>query len=143
MNSHGHLLWLSFSKKSSSKNPSTSPEGNAAVAPLEEQHHKPVDPVPLPDDDDDYESDIHSSTSLSSVRNYVIENGRRYHKYHERQYAFPNDDKAQSGENMNYVNLSGGRLHFAPIVDYLQNIIDLGTGTGTGMGAHKRLLQSR
>lgn len=34
-----------------------------------------------------------ASTSLAeSVRDYIFENGRRYHKFREGRYNFPNDD---------------------------------------------------
>ncbi|TVY81481.1 Secondary metabolism regulator [Lachnellula suecica] len=86
--------------------------------------------------DDGYQTDNNSTrtTSLSSsVRDYAFENGRRYHKFREGIYAFPNDEGEQEREDMKHamiVNLCGGKLHFAPIGDDPQNIIDLGTGTG-------------
>ena len=86
--------------------------------------------------DDGYQTDNNSTrtTSLSSsVRDYAFENGRRYHKFREGLYAFPNDEGEQEREDMKHamiVNLCGGKLHFAPIGDNPQNIIDLGTGTG-------------
>lgn len=49
-------------------------------------------------EDTGYESDFNSraSTSLSSsIRDYAFENGRRYHKYREGQYQFPNDEPEQ------------------------------------------------
>lgn len=69
----------------------------------------------------------------SSIRDYTFENGRRYHKFREGAYHFPNDEPEQDRENMKHamiVNLCGGKLHYAPIGMYPQNIIDLGTGTG-------------
>jgi hypothetical protein len=69
----------------------------------------------------------------SSVRDYAFENGRRYHRYREGRYVFPNDESEQDREDMKHsmiVNLCGGKLHFAPIEKDPQNIIDLGTGTG-------------
>ncbi|KAE9366052.1 S-adenosyl-L-methionine-dependent methyltransferase [Stipitochalara longipes BDJ] len=69
----------------------------------------------------------------SSVRDYNFEYGRRYHKYKEGYYVFPNDESEQDREDMKHamiVNLCGGKLHFAPIGQHPQNIIDLGTGTG-------------
>lgn len=73
------------------------------------------------------------STSItSSVRDYAFENGRRYHKFREGQYQFPNDEPEQAREDMKHamiLNLCGGRLHYAPL-DNPQEIIDLGTGTG-------------
>lgn len=68
-----------------------------------------------------------------SVRDYNFEYGRRYHKYKEGYYVFPNDVWEQDREDLKHamiVNLCGGKLHFAPIGDHPQNIIDLGTGTG-------------
>jgi hypothetical protein len=86
--------------------------------------------------DDGYQTD-HSSTRTtslsSSVRDHTFENGRRYHKFREGRYAFPNDEGEQEREDMKHamiVNLCGGKLHFAPIGNNPQNIIDLGTGTG-------------
>ena len=90
------------------------------------------------DDGEDYgyqtDSNSHASTSItSSVRDYNFEYGRRYHKYKEGYYVFPNDESEQEREDMKHamtVNLCGGKLHFAPIGDHPQNIIDLETGTG-------------
>jgi hypothetical protein len=88
-------------------------------------------------EDHGYQSDdANSNASMSitsSVRDYNFEYGRRYHKYKEGYYVFPNDESEQDREDMKHamvVNLCGGKLHFAPIGDHPQNIIDLGTGTG-------------
>lgn len=87
-------------------------------------------------EDNGYHTDTASTgdTSISSsIRDYAFENGRRYHKYREGYYVFPNDESEQEREDMKHamvVNLCGGKLHFAPIGDNPQNIIDLGTGTG-------------
>jgi len=74
-----------------------------------------------------------ATTSLSSrVRDYTFENGRRYHKFREGAYNFPNDDAEQDRENMKHatvVNLCQ-QLHFAPIGENPLNILDMGTGTG-------------
>ena len=99
-----------------------------------------------PSDFSDYGSDIDRqstrSISISSAtRDYAFENGRRYHKFREGRYAFPNDESEQEREDMKHamiVNLCGGRLHFAPVGKYagegtkeeLHDVIDLGTGTG-------------
>ncbi|TVY80614.1 Secondary metabolism regulator, partial [Lachnellula suecica] len=82
-----------------------------------------------------YETDsMHSaSTSVSSsMRDYAFENGRRYHRFREGAYNFPNDDSEQEREDMKHammVNLCQ-TLHFAPIGPNPQNILDMGTGTG-------------
>ncbi|KAK1675459.1 methyltransferase domain-containing protein [Colletotrichum godetiae] len=74
-----------------------------------------------------------ASTSLSnSVRDYVFENTRRYHKYMEGRYLMPNDEPEQEREDMKHamcVNVMDGRLHCAPL-ENPQKIIDIGTGTG-------------
>ncbi|KAK1997562.1 methyltransferase domain-containing protein [Colletotrichum falcatum] len=74
-----------------------------------------------------------ASTSLSSsVRDYVFENSRRYHRYMEGRYLMPNDEPEQEREDMKHamcVNVMGGKLHCASI-ENPQKIIDIGTGTG-------------
>ncbi|PVH79731.1 S-adenosyl-L-methionine-dependent methyltransferase [Cadophora sp. DSE1049] len=63
---------------------------------------------------------------------YAFENGRRYPKFHDGSYNFPNDDPEQEREDMTHAMMVNtcGRLHFAPIGTSPQNILDLGTGTG-------------
>lgn len=83
-----------------------------------------------------YDSDTASSAStsvMSSVRDYMYENGRRYHRYREGAYNFPNDDVEQEREDMKHAMvklLCSQKLHFAPIGDNPQEILDIGTGTG-------------
>ncbi|KAB5543128.1 S-adenosyl-L-methionine-dependent methyltransferase [Coniochaeta sp. 2T2.1] len=88
------------------------------------------------DDDEAYGSDdsaSRASTSVSSsVRDYTFENNRRYHKFREGRYHFPNDEPEQEREDMKHamiVNLCNGRLHYAPL-ENPQTILDIGTGTG-------------
>lgn len=86
-------------------------------------------------DDDGYDSDSlqSASTSLtSSARNFAFENGRRYHKFREGAYNFPNDDTEQDREDMKHAMVMNlcQQLHFAPIGDNPQRILDMGTGTG-------------
>ncbi|OTA95201.1 hypothetical protein M434DRAFT_394094 [Hypoxylon sp. CO27-5] len=73
------------------------------------------------------------SISMSEdVRDYVFENSRRYHKYNEGRYHFPNDDAEQEREDMQHamvVLLCNGKLHFAPL-ENPQSVLDIGTGTG-------------
>ncbi|KAK4230952.1 hypothetical protein QBC38DRAFT_275609 [Podospora fimiseda] len=86
--------------------------------------------------DDGYGSDTatNASTSLAeSVRDYIYENGRRYHKFREGHYNFPNDDVEQQREDMKHAMvkmLCGQQLFFAPIGNRPQHILDIGTGTG-------------
>lgn len=87
-------------------------------------------------EDDGYETttDSAASTSLaSSAREFIYENGRRYHSYRKGSYLFPNDDREQDREDLKhamYLKLFNSNLHFAPISTEGANVIDLGTGTG-------------
>lgn len=83
-----------------------------------------------------YDSDGFSSASTSAesmIRDYLYENGRRYHRFREGIYNFPNDDVEQEREDMKHAMvklLCGQKLHFSPIGDNPQEILDIGTGTG-------------
>ncbi|KAK3694257.1 S-adenosyl-L-methionine-dependent methyltransferase, partial [Podospora appendiculata] len=82
-----------------------------------------------------YETDNATSASTSlaeSIRDYVFENGRRYHRFREGRYNFPNDDIEQQREDMKHsmVKMLCGQLYFAPIGKNPQEILDIGTGTG-------------
>jgi len=133
--------------KSPSKSPPKSPPTTtapAAVASDDEQEERNItleaDDAIVADDallagDDGYETDSFSNatTSISSsIRNHEFENSRRYHKFKEGRYHFPNDEPEQERENMKHVvvvHLCGGKLHAAP-VENPQRILDVGTGTG-------------
>ncbi|KAG6054090.1 hypothetical protein E4U17_004064 [Claviceps sp. LM77 group G4] len=86
--------------------------------------------------DGGYESDGLSSASTSaesSVRDYMFENGRRYHRFREGHYNFPNEEVEQEREDMKHAMvklLCSQTLHFAPIGNHPQEILDIGTGTG-------------
>jgi SAM-dependent methyltransferase len=87
-------------------------------------------------DDDGYATEpegTFASTSLSStVRDYVFENNRRYHKYREGAYLLPNDEPEQEREDMKHamvLHVCDGYLHFAPL-ENPQEVLDIGTGTG-------------
>ncbi|KAI1454082.1 S-adenosyl-L-methionine-dependent methyltransferase [Annulohypoxylon moriforme] len=82
-----------------------------------------------------YESDTATTASTSvssSIWDFSFENGRRYHKFREGRYNFPNDDVEQEREDMKHAMLKMlcQQLHFAPIGDNPHEILDLGTGTG-------------
>ncbi|KAK1979841.1 methyltransferase domain-containing protein [Colletotrichum cereale] len=74
------------------------------------------------------------STSLTpSVYEHNFLNGRRYHKFRHGIYPIPNDETEQNREDMLHammLEVTNGRLYFAPIGENPQKIIDLGTGTG-------------
>ncbi|KAE8139603.1 S-adenosyl-L-methionine-dependent methyltransferase [Aspergillus pseudotamarii] len=75
------------------------------------------------------------ATSItSSIKNYVYENGRRYHGFREGEYIFPDYEAEQARMDMLhriYRLMLGGGLHKAPIPQPPQRILDIGTGTGT------------
>ncbi|KAK2762029.1 methyltransferase domain-containing protein [Colletotrichum kahawae] len=123
--------------------PATSTELVPAPVPAE----IPVQPDPLEaggtDDENEFEpsvfdeesvSDQTDSTSLkSSVYEHSFKNGRRYHKFRHGRYPIPNDETEQDREDMLHamvLEVTDGRLFFAPIADNPAKIIDLGTGTG-------------
>ncbi|EAW10017.1 class I SAM-dependent methyltransferase [Aspergillus clavatus NRRL 1] len=81
------------------------------------------------------DSDLHSITTSisSSIVDYVYENGRRYHKFREGEYLFPNDETEQDRLDMVhhiFRMMLGGKLYQAPIPDSPKRILDIGTGTG-------------
>lgn len=84
-----------------------------------------------------YESDAPTATSTSvtpSIWDHAFENGRRYHKFREGAYHFPNDDVEQEREDMKHSMvkmLCNYKLHFAPIGPNPHEILDIGTGTGS------------
>lgn len=81
------------------------------------------------------EDDVSSlTTSLSSsIIDYVYENGRRYHRFREGEYLFPNDEDEQDRLDMVhhiFRLMLGGSLYKAPISNFPQRVLDIGTGTG-------------
>ncbi|KAF4471845.1 TAM domain methyltransferase [Fusarium albosuccineum] len=117
-----------------------SPEARQSPEVEPPRQDPPIESEPAPADDaatdDGYGSDAASSTSTSlasSVRDYQFENSRRYHKFKEGLYQFPNDVPEQEREDMKHtvaVHLLGGKLHNSPL-ERPQKIVDIGTGTGS------------
>ncbi|KAF2138922.1 uncharacterized protein K452DRAFT_78114 [Aplosporella prunicola CBS 121167] len=120
-------------------------DGNAADE-IAEAANQAGTHIEANDDHDDATSDYAESgfesggddgsvtTSVSSsVRDYTFENGRRYHKFCEGRYVFPNDEAEQDREDMKHamtVAVCGDKLFFAPVGEHPSRILDLGTGTG-------------
>ncbi|PUU83403.1 S-adenosyl-L-methionine-dependent methyltransferase [Tuber borchii] len=76
----------------------------------------------------------YTASLASSVSNYQYENGRRYNGYRRGNYFFPNDQQEIDRLHLQHHMISilfGGRLHWAPINPNPQNILDIGTGTGS------------
>ncbi|KAF4153281.1 hypothetical protein CNMCM6069_001044 [Aspergillus lentulus] len=84
----------------------------------------------------DAQSIIDSNFSLTSTtRDYLYENGRRYHAYRLGHYPMPNDEEEQ--DRLAFMHhlfklLVGGDLYRAPILNDgpPKRILDVGTGTG-------------
>ncbi|KAH6711596.1 S-adenosyl-L-methionine-dependent methyltransferase [Leptodontidium sp. MPI-SDFR-AT-0119] len=125
-----------------------SPVTEAAQAPPLESGSSPIevgDGLEPTEEDFEIESDadtgygddgssIDASLS-SSVKAGVIENGLRYHGFRRDRtyYPFPNDENEQNRDDMKHAImgiLMSGKLHFAPIGENPQSILDLGTGSG-------------
>lgn len=86
----------------------------------------------------DYEEEASERSEFTSVTTsrlrYTFEQGRRYQAFLQGRYGLPNDDIEQMREGIKhklYVDyILDGELHFAPIGDHPQKIVDLGTGVG-------------
>jgi cyclopropane fatty-acyl-phospholipid synthase-like methyltransferase len=68
----------------------------------------------------------------SSVFDFKMENGRRYHAFREGTYFMPNDEPEQERMDMQHRAMflaAGAELLYAPVKNP-QQILDLGTGTG-------------
>ncbi|KAF2093479.1 S-adenosyl-L-methionine-dependent methyltransferase [Rhizodiscina lignyota] len=74
------------------------------------------------------------STSLTSkITNFRVENGRRYHAFDEDVYALPNDDQEIGRLDIQHHVWRlclNGKLHLAPLSEHVQDVLDIGTGTG-------------
>ncbi|KAI8255725.1 Secondary metabolism regulator LAE1 [Colletotrichum sp. SAR11_239] len=91
---------------------------------------------------DDSHSDIESviassTTSLrESVTDYLVENGRTYHRYKEGKYNLPNDERENDRTDMIHalwLLTLEDRLGLAPPCDLetkVGRVLDVGTGTG-------------
>ena len=80
------------------------------------------------DDESSYTSSV-----TSSIRAYRQENGRTYHAYNDGSYLVPNDEAENDRldfQHAIYLRTLGGKLHLAPIPGDVQNVLDIGTGTG-------------
>nr|XP_036580142.1 methyltransferase domain-containing protein [Colletotrichum truncatum]KAF6787974.1 methyltransferase domain-containing protein [Colletotrichum truncatum] len=70
----------------------------------------------------------------SSVVDYPVEYGRRYHAFRQGAYSFPNDETEMHRLDMTHTLMFksiGYKLYLAPIQpENVQRILDVGTGTG-------------
>lgn len=100
----------------------------------------PIEAASEPGEEDEFLAEAYDSSSVvttsitSTVYAHTYEHGRRYHSFKNSRYPVPNDDIEQNREDMKHVmmlELTDGVLHYAPIGDDPQLILDIGTGTGT------------
>ncbi|PMD15765.1 S-adenosyl-L-methionine-dependent methyltransferase [Hyaloscypha hepaticicola] len=69
----------------------------------------------------------------SHVFDFVVEQGRTFHRYREGKYPLPNDNREQERLDFQHyfmLVLLDGKLQLAPIGENPQNVLDIGTGTG-------------
>ena len=87
-------------------------------------------------EDEAYATDTNSSYSSSissSIRAYRRENGRTYHAYKDGSYAWPNDEIENDRldfQHAIFLRSLGGKLFLSPIPEDVQEVLDVGTGTG-------------
>ena len=88
-------------------------------------------------DEDDYASsgyDTSTASLTSSINEYILEHGRRYHAYFgPNKSLMPIDDTEQDRLDLHheiFLKILDGKLHLAPIGNNPQKILDIGTGTG-------------
>ncbi|KAK7732242.1 hypothetical protein SLS53_008531 [Cytospora paraplurivora] len=106
-----------------------------------EDAHPADDPLEVDFDDADSAVDCDDEVTLdssvrSSVYAFVEENGRRYHRYKEGRYFFPNDETEQARLDLQhqlFLLTFDDRLTLAPVPtgdQAVHNVLDIGTGTG-------------
>ncbi len=125
------------------------PTGNAGTGgpvPLTSSSQAPsitssaIEAASQPGDEDEFDpfegydtSSLASTSASSSIYAHTFENGRRYHYFKNSRYPLPDDDMEQSREDMKHammLELTDGKLFYAPVGDHPQEILDIGTGTG-------------
>lgn len=98
-----------------------------------------VDPEYLDDTDStrgsvDDELSSFTASLTSSVTNYPVQHGRRYHAYKDGTYILPNDEREQDRLDMAHAmetKLIGDKLFLAPLAeDFAGKVLDAGCGTG-------------
>ncbi|KAF6219056.1 hypothetical protein HO133_005600 [Letharia lupina] len=75
----------------------------------------------------------YTASMTSSIERYPVENGRRYHAFKDGNYVLPNDESELDRLDLTHQMLRitmGNKLHFAPIGEKPEKMLDIGTGTG-------------
>ncbi|WEW60687.1 hypothetical protein PRK78_006174 [Emydomyces testavorans] len=92
-----------------------------------------TDNLPIDEGYEDDDKSTFTASITSSVLAYRQENGRTYHAYKEGSYLLPNDDQENDRLDMQhavFLRSIKGKLGLAPISKNVQNVLDVGTGTG-------------
>ncbi|SPO03565.1 related to methyltransferase [Cephalotrichum gorgonifer] len=113
----------------SPNSPSSPPPEPELAAPLEVDEEDEVNDPTL-----DGQLSSFTASLSSSVLDYPVEHGRRYHAYRKGSYLFPNDDReAERLDVMHQLTTQTiGGLYLAPVdKEIVHNILDIGTGTGS------------
>ncbi|KAF9880626.1 methyltransferase domain-containing protein [Colletotrichum karsti] len=86
------------------------------------------------DDTTSIDDRIYTSSLTSSILDYPMEYGRRYHAYRSGSYVLPNDEMESDRLDMAHALITrviGNKLFLAPVEPQkVHRILDIGTGTG-------------
>ncbi|OHE95583.1 methyltransferase [Colletotrichum orchidophilum] len=113
-----------------------SPRAVSGESPSTTAHLEPEEEGNTTDDASSIDERISNFTASlsSSVVDYPVEYGRRYHAYRPGTYKFPNDEKEMDRLDLAHamiVKATGSKLFHAPLEwDKVHLILDIGTGTG-------------
>lgn len=81
----------------------------------------------------DTDSTVYTESVRSSLFQSIQENGRRYHRYRDGDYFIPEDEVEQDRLDMQheiFLITMERKLYYSPLPNDLQNVLDMGTGTG-------------
>ncbi|KAK4151117.1 S-adenosyl-L-methionine-dependent methyltransferase [Chaetomidium leptoderma] len=111
---------------------------------------EPAQPHIEVDTDDDRDSVISDDISAftasitSSVLDYPVEHGRRYHAFRAGVYILPNDELEQERLDLSHAVMTkaiGDKLFLAPLnMDKVHRVLDIGTGTGIWLSGKWNML---
>ncbi|KAJ9150561.1 S-adenosyl-L-methionine-dependent methyltransferase [Coniochaeta hoffmannii] len=109
----------------------SSPEPAREDALIEAEEYAPNDTDSVLDDG---QLSAFTTSLTSSVVNYPVEHGRRYHAFRAGVYVLPNDEPELDRLDLTHALMTkgiGDKLFLAPIEgEKLHRVLDIGTGTG-------------